>query len=133
MTMPQTPSSRKRMRSGYKQTPTQFVSSCFHCCLVAKSCPTLCNPVDCSPPGSSVHGDSPGRRTGVGFHFLLWGSSPARDQTQVKLGRRSLYPRVQLLTVVLRGAGLLGQGLSRCPRKQPAAKLVCKYFSRGWG
>ena len=69
----------------------------------------------------------------MGFHFLLWGSSPARDQTQVKLGRRSLYPRVQLLTVVLRGAGLLGQGLSRCPRKQPAAKLVCKYFSRGWG
>ena len=24
-------------------------------CLVAQSCPTLCNPVDCSPPGSSVH------------------------------------------------------------------------------
>ena len=28
------------------------------CCvvLVAQSCPTLCNPMDCSPPGSSVHG-----------------------------------------------------------------------------
>ena len=25
------------------------------CCLVAKSCPTLCNPMDHSPPGSSVH------------------------------------------------------------------------------
>ena len=24
-------------------------------CSVAKSCPTLCNPMDCSPPGSSVH------------------------------------------------------------------------------
>ena len=24
--------------------------------FVAQSCPTLCNPVDCSPPGSSVHG-----------------------------------------------------------------------------
>ena len=24
--------------------------------LVAHSCPTLCNPIDCSPPGSSVHG-----------------------------------------------------------------------------
>ena len=23
------------------------------CCLVAKSCPTLCDPTDCSPPGSS--------------------------------------------------------------------------------
>ena len=25
-------------------------------CLVAQSCPTLCDPIDCSPPGSSVHG-----------------------------------------------------------------------------
>ena len=25
-------------------------------CLVAQSCPTLCNPMDCSLPGSSVHG-----------------------------------------------------------------------------
>ena len=24
--------------------------------LVTKSCPTLCNPMDCSPPGSSVRG-----------------------------------------------------------------------------
>ena len=24
--------------------------------LVTQSCPTLCSPVDCSPPGSSVHG-----------------------------------------------------------------------------
>ena len=24
--------------------------------LVAQSCPTLCDPMDCSPPGSSVHG-----------------------------------------------------------------------------
>ena len=24
--------------------------------LVAQSCPTLCNPMDCSPPGSFVHG-----------------------------------------------------------------------------
>ena len=25
-------------------------------CLGTKSCPTLCDPMDCSPPGSSVHG-----------------------------------------------------------------------------
>ena len=29
---------------------------CCCCLLVAKSCSTLCNPMDCSPPGSSVHG-----------------------------------------------------------------------------
>ena len=33
----------------------------------------LCGPMNCSPPGSSVHGDSPGKSTGVGCHFLLRG------------------------------------------------------------
>ena len=41
--------------------------------LVAQSRPTLCDPMDCSPPGSSVHGDSPGKNTGVGCHALLQG------------------------------------------------------------
>ena len=40
-------------------------------CLVTQSCPTLCNYMDCSPPGSSVHGDSPGKNTGLGCHALL--------------------------------------------------------------
>ena len=40
-------------------------------CLVTQSCPTLCEPVDYSQPGSSVHGDSPGRNNGVGCHVLL--------------------------------------------------------------
>ena len=30
----------------------------------------------CSPPGSSVHGDSPGKNTGVGCHALLQGIFP---------------------------------------------------------
>ena len=33
--------------------------------------PTLCDPMDCSLPDSAVHGDSPGKNTGVGCHFLL--------------------------------------------------------------
>ena len=39
-------------------------------CLVAQSCLTLCNPVNCSPPGSSVHGDSPGK-------ILEWVAMPS--------------------------------------------------------
>ena len=35
-----------------------------------QSCPTLCNPIDVSPPGSRPW-DSPGKNTGVGCHFLL--------------------------------------------------------------
>ena len=34
---------------------------------------TLCNPVDCSLPGSSVHEDSPGKNAGVGCRALLQG------------------------------------------------------------
>ena len=43
----------------------------------------LCNPMNCSPPGSSAHGDSPGKNTWVGCHALLSGSSQPRDLTQV--------------------------------------------------
>ena len=35
---------------------------------VAQSCPTLCDPMNWSPPGSSVHGDLPGKDTGVSRH-----------------------------------------------------------------
>ena len=38
---------------------------------VAQSCLTLSDPMDCSQPGSSVHGIFPGKRTGVGSHCLL--------------------------------------------------------------
>ena len=38
---------------------------------VTQLCPTLCDPMDCSPPGSSLHGDSPGKSTGVGCCSLL--------------------------------------------------------------
>ena len=47
-------------------------------CLVAQLCLTLCNPMDCSPPGSSVHGDSPGKNNGVGCHVLLQGIFPTQ-------------------------------------------------------
>ena len=49
-------------------TGAMFFLSSAWCvlCLVARSCPTLCEPVNCSPPGSSVHGDSPGKNTAVG-------------------------------------------------------------------
>ena len=41
------------------------------CCLVSQLCLTLCNTMDCSPPGSSVHGDSSGKNTRVSCHALL--------------------------------------------------------------
>ena len=67
-----------------------------HCLLllvyseVAQSCPTLCNPMDCSPPGSSLHGIFQARiLEWVAFSFSR-GSSRPTDQTQVSciVGRR---------------------------------------------
>ena len=52
--------------------PSMCMLVCM-CVLVTQSCPTLCNPMDWSPPGSFVHGDSPGKNAGVGCHFLLQG------------------------------------------------------------
>ena len=44
---------------------------------VAQLCPTLCDPMDCSLPGSSIGPwDFPGKSTGVGCHFLLQGDLP---------------------------------------------------------
>ena len=55
-------------------------------CIVSQSCLTLCDPMDCSPPGSSVHG--------ILQTILVWilewvvmpssrGSSQPRDQTHI--------------------------------------------------
>ena len=64
-------------------------------CVCAQSCLTLCSPINCSPPGSSVHGTFQAR-------ILQWvaisfsrGSSQPRDRTHTSYasynGRRVLY------------------------------------------
>ena len=45
-------------------------------CLITQSCQTPCDPMDCSPPDSSVYEDFPGKSTGVGCHALLQGMFP---------------------------------------------------------
>ena len=60
------------------QTKQKEFTKQYVLCLVTQSCPTLCNPMDCSPPGSSVHGDSPGKNTRVGCHALLQGIFPTQ-------------------------------------------------------
>ena len=43
-----------------------------------QSCLTLCDPMDCSPSGTSIHGDSSGKNTGVGCPGLLQGIFPTQ-------------------------------------------------------
>ena len=60
-----------------------IICVCAVLCLVAQSCLTLCDPMDCTLPGSSVHGESPVKNTGVDCHALLQRIFPIRDWTQV--------------------------------------------------
>ena len=57
---------------------------------VAQSCLTLCNPIDCGLPGSSIHGIFQGRVLGWVAIAFSTGSSRPRDRTQVPciVGRR---------------------------------------------
>ena len=53
------------------------------CVLATQSCPTHCDPMDCSPPGFSVHGISQARileHVAISFY---WGFSRPRDPTSV--------------------------------------------------
>ena len=61
--------------------------------LVTQACPTLRDPVDCSPPGSSVHGDSPRKNAGMGCHALFQGIFPTQGSNSCLPHRRwILYP-----------------------------------------
>ena len=61
------------------------------CCLVAQSCLTLCNPMDCSPPGSSVHGMLQARMLAWAAISFSRGSSWPRDPTRASCTAGRLF------------------------------------------
>ena len=73
--------------------------------LADQLCPAFFDPVDCSPPGSFVHGDSPGKNTGVGCHAFPPGDLP--------------HPGI-----VPRSPTLQADSLPSEPRGKPAAAWV---------
>ena len=84
-------SSRPRNRSGVSWIAGKFFTNCAmreaqskrteeiildtnFCCLVAKLCPTFCDPVECSPTRILCPWGFPGKNAGEGCHFLLQGT-----------------------------------------------------------
>ena len=61
---------------------SEEVSSGKRKVLVSQSCPTVCDPIDCSPPGSSVHGVSQAR-------ILEWITISISKQTEDVLADRN--------------------------------------------
>ena len=57
----------------YMAVTQLYIYMHLYACLGVQSCQTLCSPLDCSPPGFSVHGIFSGMNAGLGCHFLLQG------------------------------------------------------------
>ena len=105
--------------------------------LVVQSCLTLCNPMDCSTPGSSVHGHSPGKNSGVDCHALLQGIFPTQESNQISciagrffivwVTREAPYMRMLLLLLL---SHLSCVRLCVTRRRQPT-RLPCPWDSPG--
>ena len=66
-----------------KITPFPLSGTCMRACSVAQLCPTLCDPMDCSPPNSSVHEFLQARILKWVTILFSKRSSLLRDQTQI--------------------------------------------------
>ena len=112
-------------------------------CLVAQSCLALCDPIDCSPSGFSVHGDSSGKNTGVGCHAFLQGIFPTQELNWGLLYcRQILYqlsywgsPPNKLHTLKSLSQDLIpGEPKSRQKNSQGLSRFKGKHFAQvQWG
>ena len=73
-----------------------------------------CHPMDCSPPGFSVHVDSPGKNTGVGCHALFQGIFPTQGLNPCLFCL--LHWQVSSLPLVL-------------PRDPIMSQALCQFFT----
>ena len=83
------------------------VCVCVYVCLVAKSCPILYKPMDCSPPSSSVHGISQAR--------IL-------DQFAISISRALSPPRAWTLT------SCIGRQILYCGTNQGSPEIHMDYY-----
>ena len=88
------------------------VTGHINCCVCAQrlSRVWLCDPKDRDPPGSSVHGGSPGKNTAVSCHALLQGIFPAQ-------GSNPGLPHCRQILYYLSHQGRLESILSELPGK----------------
>ena len=89
----------------YAYIKSSHFTSCAVLCLVDQSRPALCDPMDCSLPDSSVHGDTLGKNTDVSWHvplqgkiFPTQGSNPGLPHCSWILYHRS-HQRSQVILV----------------------------------
>ena len=104
----------------------QSTMLCYVLCLVTQLCPTLCNPMDYSLPGSSVHGDSPGKNTGVGCYAFL-------QRIFLIQGSNSGLPNCRQILYCLSCQGNPGKLASGKPNKHEVKSLSrVRLFATPW-
>ena len=136
------------MLKEWKSPASQFPFILYVCVLVTQSCPDLCDPIDCSPPGSSVHeilearilewvavpfsrasswpGDQTRGSCTVGGFFSIWATILlylAAFNILVNVGVVLTYPILISIGTVLSVPGNAGTvQTDMCPGRSP---LVC--------
>ena len=114
-----------------------YVHTVEYCAVLwsaTQSCPTLCNPMDCSPPGFSVHGDSPEKNIRVGSHVLLQGIIPTQGSNPGLLHYRQILYHLshqESPRILEWGAYPFSRGSSR-PRNQTRVSCIAGGFSTSW-
>ena len=102
--------------------------------LYSLSCLTLCDPMDCSPPGSSVHKDSPGKKIRVSCHGPLQGIFPIQGSDPgLPYCRWILYHlRHQGSTIILEWVAYPFSRGSSQPRNQTGDSCTAGRFLISW-
>ena len=109
--------------------------------MCAQSCPTLCDPLDCSPPGFSVHGISQARiLERVAISFPRGSSNPGTEHgslispalagrffTLCHLG--SLIKLKFALNFLLLDVPCMSRALRKSTRKENSGKGGCQHSS----
>ena len=99
---------------------------------VAQSCPTLSDPMDCSPPGSSVHGIFQARVLEWGaIAFSVQAVQLGHKQTNKKTQLRPLPRRPALKTnIFCRGTTLAASSFATCFELCHHHRWFCSLFSK---
>ena len=101
---------------------------------VTQLCPTVFDPMDCSLLGSSIHGNSPGKNTGVGCHDFLQGIFPTQGLNPgLRHCRRILYQQSHKGSprILERVAAPFSRG-SSWPRNWTGISCIAGRFFTNW-
>ena len=111
-------------------SPSEFILYNYSVlCLVAQPCLTLCNPMDCSLAGTSVHGDSPGKNTAVVAMPSSRESSQPSDQTEVSCTAGNCLPSEPLGKPKFTGVGIPSPGDLPDSGIEPSLLLAGRFFT----